>query len=616
MRRKALLALALVCALLVLCGIYTAVTVGRHLLAARSALSGSIGSLDTPVIAAAEKDLRAASDAFNDGPVQVLRLVPVIRQNLDALEAAATASVRVVEQAGQLRSGLDRIEEEGLIQEGAVRLDLLQSLRDPLTYESQNFLALKRSVDEHLSGWLLPGLWSELDSLAERSQTLSAATDRAAAVLGQVSPLLGYEGRRTYLVMIINNAELRGAGGIPSALGTLSVDRGRLHLGRFYYYRKLADPPHKRVPAPADFERRFARYKANTTLWVNTTLDPDVPDTAIVASRLFKLSTGIATDGVLVADPRGIAALLSPDAEVPISDDRSLAASEIPEFSYATSYEELGGASSARRDASLQLGRSAFELLINEEGSASGLDSVGEALAAGHLRFVSLHAAEAGPLEAAGASGALEPPESDLVMATVQNLGAGKLDFHAIRAIEHSCDVTNEAYAECVTKMTLRNDAPSGLPRYVAPNDPYGIMKSFAEIYVPGAAEVRGVFRGDVPIDYSQGKQDGLVALGVRMEIERGEEDTLSVGYRLPLGDEPYGLQVLPQPLARDAEITVSLEVRDDQTVRGPGEVEDGIFTYAGRLTGEQSFRVQPDARSGLSKLWQKVVRFWTEPLF
>jgi hypothetical protein len=615
-KRKALLVGAALGALVLICALYTAFTVGRHLLGARSALSGSVSRLDTDSIIAAADDLQAASDSFDDLPVQVLRLLPVVRQNLDALEAATTSSVGVVEQARELRTVLDTIETEGAIQDGVVRFDLLQNLRDPLAYEAQSLTELRENVDRHLSGWLLPSVWQQLDDLSERAEDLSTSATQAADLLNRLAPMLGVADERTYLVMVMNNAELRGAGGIPSGLGTITVEDGRLSLGRFHYYRKLSAKPYSRVESPPDYRKRYARYGGDTTLWANTTMDPDVPDTALVAARLFRRSTGIATQGAIVADPRGIASLLEPDAPVSLSADESIDAEDLPDFAYSESYEEIGGESSERRNALVRVGRSAFESLIGDEGSAAGLADAGGAIAGGHLRFVSFDPSEQAALDAVDATGELRSDSSDVALATVQNSGADKLDFHAKRTVEHSCDLTAAGTATCLTKMTLANEAPEGLTDYVAPNEPYGIMESLAEIYVPEDARVTGAFVNGVAADHYQGRQDGLLAVGFDLNILRGREVSVSVSYDLPLGDEPYSLTVLPQPLSKDAEITIGLKVSDEQEVRGPGSAEDGIWTYSGPLEGALGFELEEDARRGFSKLWERAVRFWNGPLF
>jgi hypothetical protein len=262
------------------------------------------------------------------------------------------------------------------------------------------------------------------------------------------------------------------------------------------------------------------------------------------------------------------------------------------------------------------LGKSAFDALLEQEGAAAGLASVGSAISGGHLRFVSLDEDEQTALAAAGASGSLETSHDDLVFASVQNLGADKLDFHAVRTVEHSCDVSDGETATCLTKMTLENAAPTGLPHYVAPNRPYAEMRSFAELYVPGAAEVTGVFLDDESTDHLEGRQDGLLAVGKEVEVPRGEQRSLSVAYELPLEDGVYSLEVLPQPLARDAQLMVGFRVDADQVVRGPGSLEDGLFTFKGPLDGGSRFQVGRDERSGLAGLWKRLGRFWNEPVF
>jgi hypothetical protein len=98
------------------------------------------------------------------------------------------------------------------------------------------------------------------------------------------------------------------------------------------------------------------------------------------------------------------------------------------------------------------------------------------------------------------------------------------------------------------------------------------------------------------------------------MQILPGEQEDLSVVYRMPPG-EAYALVVVPQPLSHDADLSVTLDLGANQTVRGPGELKEGVLTYEGALTGTTNFVVEPDRRAGLSKAWQKVVRFWNEPI-
>jgi hypothetical protein len=67
---------------------------------------------------------------------------------------------------------------------------------------------------------------------------------------------------------------------------------------------------------PADFRRRYGRYWADRTFWINTTLSSDVPDLAGRRARLFEVNPGISADGVLFADPHRVAALLKSDSSI------------------------------------------------------------------------------------------------------------------------------------------------------------------------------------------------------------------------------------------------------------------------------------------------------------
>ena len=92
------------------------------------------------------------------------------------------------------------------------------------------------------------------------------------ALLHLTPELLGADGPRRYLVLLVNNAELRGSGGVLTGIGILSFDEGRLEIDGFSSVHDLEGRrPYFEVEAPAEYEKRFATYKANTSLLLNTT---------------------------------------------------------------------------------------------------------------------------------------------------------------------------------------------------------------------------------------------------------------------------------------------------------------------------------------------------------
>jgi uncharacterized protein DUF4012 len=616
LRRKLLFGALAVTLLVVISAAYVGIRVKNDLVAARSVLGESPAGLTLSSIAQADEHLAAAVEKLNSPPAKLLRALPVARQNVLAMEAVARDTRPVLDAAAALEAAVEDVETKGLMVSGRIDLGLVRRLEKPLSEQVARLGALERSVQHHRSGWLLPPLWDQIDELLHRARDVSADARRALGLVGLAPSMLGGDGRRTYLIVLLNNAELRGAGGIPSGLGTLSIEDGKLALGEFYYAPDLTGPrPFTRVKSPPDFRRRYARYWADRTFWVNTTMSSDVPDVAEVAARLFNKIPGRQTDGVLFADPQGVAALMRSDASIELpGSEKPIGPAQLPEYAYSGVYEqEAEGVVDDRHDALLALGELAFrEILSGGFGSRAQLTGMGDAFRAGHLRFVSFDRSEQKALEAANATGNIEPPAGDSLFVTAYNTGANKLDFWSRRSVEHRCTIGSEA-AECSTRVSVKNIAPDGLPRIVA-GHPYGVLTSFLEVYVPDRAKISYVERDGHGAKHFEDRQDGHTTVGFDLTLKPGDQTTVEVGYDLPL-DGGYSLEVMPQPLTHPASLEIGLELPEDWAAWGPGERDDGTFRHSGNLTQQLTVSAGPSDRSGLSAAWEDLLGFWNEPV-
>ncbi|MEA2487465.1 MAG: hypothetical protein QOF16_1119, partial [Actinomycetota bacterium] len=602
--------------------VFVLLPVARDLSAARASLETGVSDLKAGDIANAHTRLVSAHDRLNSLPAHFLHLIPMVGANLDAVDHVVTAAEPVLSAALELKKTSTSVLGDRLFANGRINPGAVEALKQPLSSEVTALDVLASSARDARGGWLLPPVWSAITTIMDKATTLASDATNAAALVGQTASLLGTVTPRTYLVMLINNAELRGGGGVLSGIGTLKVNDGRLSLGRFYTREALLEaPPYRKVAAPADYERRFGLFDANTTLWINSTYSPDFPDDALVAARLLKLETGVRTQGALALDPRGLAALMPQNSSVKVPGLKGRVTRDgLPRFVYSEAYR-LFDTQTQRRRAILAAGSQAFDQVLN--GSFDGtqvIDALGPQIAGGHIRVISFDHQQEKALDAAGASGALARPTGDELFVTVDNLGTHqlgfgtKLDYWARRHVTHHCDIVDGS-ASCSTFVSLENTAPAGLSRYVA-GKPYALMRSYVQVYVPDVSTVDIVNLDGTDVPHLIEKQDGSMSIGVPVNIKRGQTRTVQVNYTVPLTNGRYTLTAIPQPLTDDAELDLSLSMPQDWRVASDSDGKPGAYSSSGPFDGRIDLDAGPSDRTGISRAWSAILRFWRNPVF
>jgi hypothetical protein len=216
---------------------------------------------------------------------------------------------------------------------------------------------------------------------------------------------------------------------------------------------------------------------------------------------------------------------------------------------------------------------------------------------------------------AAGIPGARGRPRADGSLVTVQNYGGTKLDYWARRRVLHACELDDEA-PRCATEVRIDNRTPPGLPRFVHQYRPYGLFKNYVEVYVPRSAELTAVEVNGDAVGFDRKAEDGYDAVGLYVEIPRGTETRVEVGYTLPRAPDGFSVELRPQPQANDADLSVALTMPSGGERDGPGAIEDGVLRFSGEFDRTLRWTVAPSERTGLPGLWASLTRFLSEPLF
>ena len=580
--------LVLITLVLVVLGVRNALLAAQELESARSTLvevQTDVGDLDAalPALDLAQASVETARQRLFGPSVTALRWVPVLGRSFDAERAVARAAhsslagVRAVADAAP-----------GLRTKGGVDLRALRSLVEelkPLAARADADLVELRLVRTEWTPGRVGAAVLEVDeALTPVAEGLEQAIVGAKLAAG----LLGEDGPRQVLVALGNNAELRGTGGFVSTFATARVDAGTLTVDPFRDIRDVADPPRaaRRVPAPAEYVQDFGPFRADTTLWLEWTMSPDVPDSASVAATVAGELLGVTPDLVLVMDVPALTALVALSGlQVQLPDGSTVPGDRLTEALLVDTYAaagDSGAQQSARRDALAQAaGDTAAAILSGDTSPLPLVRELGRLASGRHLAVWSADGAEQAELERLGLAGSADPEGDDLALISVNNIGANKLDFYVQREVEVEAVVGRDT-VEVVQRVRLSNQAPTDLVPYVAGTDRPGMLVERVELSLAPQAQVTSFLRDGVPAPAELRPGAERSRVHTFIELPRGAATQFELRYTMPIQDGRYRLRLLPQALARDASLAVTVSPAPGLTVTPSDGAAEGPISRTG----------------------------------
>ncbi|MBE9940685.1 DUF4012 domain-containing protein [Cellulosimicrobium cellulans] len=363
---------------------------------------------------------------------------------------------------------------------------------------------------------------------------------RTADRLTALAPaMLGADGPRRYLVLALNNAELRAGGGIPGALAVISADQGRVTLER--QASTVGFPSFDEPVLPLDpgveelFTDRVGRYLQDTPL------TPDFPTTAALASTMWERAQGEQVDGVVATDPVALSYLLEATGPVTVDVDGGavdLDAGNVVQTLLSDAYAELepgeqtdtffaavaaqvleeflaGGADPAVARDALVRGADEHRVLLWSAREAEQ-ERLAGTVVAGDIDTADQAAGSVGVFLNDGTGGKMGVYlGSDVRLAGSTCTAAGRVDTFEV-------DLASSAPA----------DAATSLPWYVtgggtAGVEP-GVTRTFVVLYPPRDGQVSGLRRDDAPLPAQPGDVAGRGALSAMVDLAPGQSTTLS----------------------------------------------------------------------------------------
>lgn len=577
-RRRAGRWVLLVLAVLVVGLVVAGVLVVRDALAAREALTAAAAQVPAVEQALLEGDADAAGAGLADVQEQTTRA----RQATDGplwwaaghapgvgadARAATTVSAALDDVAHDVLPALLAaravVDQAAVGPDGTVDLTGLTEAAPALERASTSLDAARERTAAIDADALLPQLAAPLEDLRSRLDDLAptvATADRVAALL---PPLLGADGPRTYLLLALNNAELRASGGIPGALVLLRAEDGRVTVER---QASAADVGPFDAPVlpldPADAELygdRLGRFVQDVTL------TPDFPTSAALVARMWETAQGERVDGVLATDPVALSYLLGATGPVQVGDAEVSAEEAVPML-LSEAYAVLPAGETDAFFAAVAgqvFGRVTGAL---SDGGAAGLLAPLQQAAGEHRLLVwSAHPQEQARLADTVLSGSFDAADraADAVGVFVNDGVAGKMTYYldsSVTVVDSRCEAgTRTDTLEVRLTSRAPADAATSLPSYVAG--------------LPGGAVPPGTIRANVVV---AGPRDGALprlsrdgaAFGGQTATDAGRQ---TVTFPQDLAPGQSATVRVDVPATPDGAASGSLDLWTTPTVRAGG---------------------------------------------
>lgn len=410
------------------------------------------------------------------------------------------------------------------------------------------------------STWLSPVDHARSDIL-DQLERLSATVKSADLGAHIVPPMLGNDGVRRYFVGFQNEAEARGAGGLPGAFGILQITHGKAKFLRFEKDSFLSYLP-TGLKFGRDYEQLYGGYQPQN-VYVNSDASPHFPYAAQIWTAMWQRKTGQHLDGALSVDPTALSYLLGPTGGVTLKDGTVIDASNVVATTENTIYSRFPN-SEQRKAYLVKIAKAVSTHIINSHAATSSLvDAVGRAIGERRVMVWSADRSVEKLLTETAASGSVPETEAPYASLWLTNSAGNKLDYYMNTSLHWSrngCDGTRKVQVT----ITLRNDAPaSGLPPYVTNRSDvhdYPVQPGDARDYVSYAA-THGALLDSATLDgkpttVAAGNERGHPVYSIDLEIPRGTSRTWVLYLTEPGGTG--SVTVLPTPMVHPMVVTTS----------------------------------------------------------
>jgi hypothetical protein len=468
--------------------------------------------------------------------------IPFVGPNLTAFREAASMIDDVTSEAlPPLAEVAQTFTVDSLApQNGAFDLRLFSEAAPLLTEASKSLNAAGIMADEIDTTNTVAQIGTAVDqvkSLVGQARDAVGGLDRAARLL---PPMLGANEPRSYLLLSLNNSELRAAGGIPGAVAVVNADQGRISLGALSSANALGefDSP------PVSLSESEATLFSPTmgTYLQNVTATPDFARSGELARAMWQQSTGQTVDGVISLDPVATSYLLGAtgpiDASAGITLDNTNAAEFLLSTVYATFDEQV-----AQDLFFANVTGEVFNAITSGRADAASLvNALSRSADESRLRVWSARPEEQEKLTGISIAGELptSTPDKTAFGVYLNDSTGGKMDYYLTSSVGIASAVCrNDGRPNFEVKVQLGSTAPAdaatSLPNYVTADGNFGVapgnVATNVFVYAPSGSVPYSVTIDGQEYSFVASEHSGNSVAGVNVELTPGQSSTISMKF-------------------------------------------------------------------------------------
>lgn len=313
-KQKAPLFLAI--ALIVYALVFPVLSLGFGAFSIREHLKASSQALQVGDFERAEKEVVDSKNTLSSlkgilGSTAILRRVGLLTNQLNSLSDLmdatnnglsgvehATRGARALSETTKIISGEENSDPKPLFDKAKVEFDAA----------ADQISQVRARLEDPEFSQEFPILASRVSDFDSKLKFYSGLVEKGRAAANFLPELVAVDGKKSYLVLLEDNLELRPGGGVVEGYALLNFEQGRLKSLKVDDISKLDSSLTEHIEPPQEIKTDLGRADLKLR---DANFDPDFPTTARLNEFIYSKATGERVNGVMALDLYGSANLLS-----------------------------------------------------------------------------------------------------------------------------------------------------------------------------------------------------------------------------------------------------------------------------------------------------------------